>query len=41
MFCTIDGYGRDRLNPLTSVMKNDVENIKPDEEVGKPENVSL
>lgn len=41
LFCSMDDYGRDRLNPLTTVMKSDVENMKPAEERGKPENANL
>lgn len=37
----MDVGGRDRLNPLTIVMKSDVENMKPTEEGKKSENAHL
>lgn len=37
----MDLGGRDRLNLLTTVMKNDVENMKPTEESRKPKNANL
>lgn len=37
----MNNYGRDKLNPLTTIMKSDVENMKPAEEREKPKNANL
>lgn len=41
MFCNIDACGRDKLNPLPTVMKSRVENTKPVEEGRKSDSANL